>query len=617
MRRRVALWVIGLLVVDVALAVALLSRAWAHPTSVTVGGATDAPYTIWALTWVARALTHGYSPWITRSLSWPAPINLLTNATVIGLDFVLVPITLVFGPLLAYNVAATSTLAVTAWSAQVCLRRSTLVSWPAAAVGGLVAGFGPLSLVETGGDHLHVSAAFLVPPMLLGIGRLATGTTRRPILWAVAVGALAAGQLLIGEEVLAITAITVAVAIVVACRWVTWRSFLPWMALALGVFGLLAVGPLLIQYRGAGHILGELQHGDHYSNDLTAFVVPAPQFWLRTAGAAGITRAYSSEGGSYLGIPLLLVGLATCILAWRQRFVRVLGFTALAVMVLSLGSRLRVDGHRLAVPLPWALVARAPVLDSLLPVRFGIALDLLFGAMLAVALDGVARRVEQAAQRQARRRRGARRAHAASTGGSAARTARRAWAIGLCTLLAVGCLLPLFPRLPFKTTRWTIPAAFRSPSVITGLGVANNALVVLSPYPGNRDPEVEVWLAIAGDQWRSAGGSYFVPSPTGQVTIGGRPRTADVVDIQLASGALTAVRARRMASQVRAELRQDDVAAILVGPGRLRAQVVAWWTWLLGRPVVVGGLYVWILHPPPPPPPPPPSQSSADVAVAA
>jgi len=554
-------WAVGLAVVDVALAAALFARAWAHPTAVTAGARQDAPYTIWALAWVARAIGSGHSPWVTTSLSWPGGVNLLTNATLTGVGMLLAPVTALWGPLVAYNAAATGALAGTAWSAQLILRRSRLASWPAAAIGGLVAGFGPTSVVQTGGGHLHVASAFLIPPLLLGVGRLASGTARHPGRWGAAVGALAAAQLLVGEEVLATAVIAAAVAVVAARGRVDWRSVARGSVVGAGVFAVLAAAPLLVQFTGRGHINGPIQLGERYADDVSAFVVPAGHLWLRPSAADRITRHYSSEGGAYLGIPLVVAVVALVARRWRDPVVRVIGVTAATVALLSLGSRLTVVGHRYPIPLPWRLVAHLPLLQSLLPARFGVVLDLLVGALLAIALDAVA------SHRPGR---------------------PAALGLGAAAIVAVACLLPLVPRLPVRTTRWAVPAAFRFPG---RTGIPAGSVVVISPYASERDPEVEVWLAVAGDRWRTAGGTYFVPAPSGRVTIGGAARPADVIDAAMEAGHLTAAAARAHAQAVAASL--VGVAAVLAGPGPHADQVVAWWTALLGPPRTVGGVEVW------------------------
>ncbi|MHB8464385.1 MAG: hypothetical protein ACYDH6_02085 [Acidimicrobiales bacterium] len=559
------MWAIGLLIGDLALAVALFGNAWAHPSAVTIGRRTDAPYTVWAMAWVARALSHGLSPLITHALSWPGGVNLMTNATVAGLGIVLAPVTWLWGPLVAFDVAATAAFALTAWSAQLVLRRARLASWPAAAVGGLVGAFGPLSLAQQSGAHLHVTAAFLIPPLFLGLGRVVSGTARHPGRWGIAIGALAAAQLLVGEELLAIAAIVAAVAVVVvaALRYpVAWRPLAQASAVAATVFMLLATWPLWVQFAGSAHISGPIQHGSHYPNDLTGFITPNEHMWL-TGG--WVAKSFSSEGGIYLGIPLVIVAVVTAV--WRRAdlVVKVVGITAGIVAVLSFGDHLAVVGRSTGIPMPWILVGHLPLLESLIPVRVGIILDLAAGALLAVALDGAA----------ARRRRGRHFAHRRPS-------VRRALAP---VALGVVCLLPLMPKLPFPSSRWDVPAFFRSPT-----GIPDNALVVLAPYPEVIRPEVEIWLAAAGDRWRSAGGAYFVPDAAGNVTIGGTAPLAAVVENRIAKGGHSNQPER---DGVRAELRRDNVAAVIVGPGPRRDAVLAFWTSVLGPPRVTGGVAVF------------------------
>ena len=568
----------GLLVADVALAVALFAQAWAHPTAVTVGHKTDAPYTVWAMAWVARALSHGMSPWVTHALSWPTGVNLLTNATMTGVGMVLAPVTWLWGPLVAFNVAATASLALTAWTAQVVLRRTGLVSWPAAGVGGLVAGFGPTALTQASGAHLHVAAAFLVPPFLFGVGRLATGTARSPVRWGVALGLLAVGQILVGEELLAIAAITAAVGLAAAAvvRRLdpkAGKDLATGLGLAAGVFALLGAVPLWIQFRGPDHIRGPIQIGVHYANDLVGLVVPSGP--LRFKPFAGAARHFSTEGGSYLGIPLVVVAVLAARRAWSQRLVRVVALTAAVLVVLSLGSPLQVAGDRTPIWLPWGAVAHLPLLVSLLPVRFGVVLDFLAGGLLAVAMD--------LAFRWSRGRFEARGRHYA--------TAPVTFPAVLAPVaLAALCLVPLTPALPFPASRWAIPAVFRSPGLS---GIRNGALLVLGPYPGVAHPEVEMWLAVAGARWRSAGGSYFVPDATGHITIGGPAPLPDVIEASLEQGLPAAV-FEPQRQELLGVLAHDHFAAVLIGRVPHREVALKWWTGLLGPPREIDGVAVFL-----------------------
>src|SRR5581483_3971414 len=181
------------------------------------------------------------------ALSAPAGVNLMNNASAIGLGLLFAPVTVLWGPLVAFDVAALTSLAATAWSAQVAIRRGLGVRWPAAGAGGLLAGFGPVAVAQAGGAHLHVAAGFLVPPLLLGVARLAAGQARYPGRWGAAIGAVAALQLLVGEEVLAIAGVTALIAIVAATVLagpVDWRAMAQGGGVAAAVFALLAGWPL-------------------------------------------------------------------------------------------------------------------------------------------------------------------------------------------------------------------------------------------------------------------------------------------------------------------------------------------------------------------------------------
>ncbi|GAC1312442.1 MAG: hypothetical protein NVSMB12_02450 [Acidimicrobiales bacterium] len=542
-------WAAALGILDLALAVGLGWPAWAHPASVTVGGRQDAPYIVWAFAWVARAASTGTSPWVTTHLSWPGGVNLLSNATATGLGLVLAPVTRVWGPLVSFNVAATAATAGTAWSAQLVWRR-VRGSWPAAGIGGLVAGFGPTALAQTGGGHLHVTAAFLVPPLLLGAGRLASGTADHPRRWGVAIGLLAAAQVLVGEELLAIAAVAAALGVIAAGRRIRWRPLLEGGLVAGLAFAVAAGYPLWVQFCGTAHISGPIQAGDLYRNDLAGFVVPIRQVWLGSGWSAGLLRHFSTEGSAYLGVPLVLVAMVVAFRRRRDPLTRVVAVTAIGLAVLALGSHLVVAGHRTGIGLPWALLAHQPLLESLLPVRFGVALDLAFGALLAVAIDD-----------------------------------RPGWR---GAAVAVVCLLPLLPALPFRSTRWTVPPFFSSTTPL----VRDGALVVVSPYPSQANPAIEVWLAEAGARWRSGGGAYVVPDGGRRVTIGGPVAVADAVDIRLAEGVPAAALAP-LRAQVRADLGVRHVDAVIVGPGTHRDEVIRWWTDLLGPPRSTGGVELW------------------------
>src|SRR5439155_15851733 len=97
-----------------------------------------------------------------------------------------------------------------AFVAYVAIRRIT-GSVPGALVGGAVYGFSPFMLVH-GLGHAQLIIALFPPLVLLLLHDLGTGR-RSPRSAGLLLGAAAAAQLLTGEEILAMTALTAAVGV--------------------------------------------------------------------------------------------------------------------------------------------------------------------------------------------------------------------------------------------------------------------------------------------------------------------------------------------------------------------------------------------------------------------
>ena len=123
------------------------SNVWRHPTSTTTCGCGDSSLFTWFIEWPAYAISHGLDPFFSTAMHVPGGVNLLANTSVIGLGFVLAPVTWLFGPVASLNVALTLAPVLSALSMFILLRR--WVSWtPAAFIGGLLYGFSPFILVS-------------------------------------------------------------------------------------------------------------------------------------------------------------------------------------------------------------------------------------------------------------------------------------------------------------------------------------------------------------------------------------------------------------------------------------------------------------------------------------
>jgi hypothetical protein len=165
------------------------------------------------------------------------------------------PVTELLGLPVTVTTLYTLALALSAWFASIAFRRYVR-SYPAALLGGLVYGFSPAMIAQSS-SHLHLTLGAVLPPLLLLLlDELLVRQRHNPLLVGAALGALAAAQVLIGEELLAFTGIAAAAMVVTLLvmfpRQVPARAGrgLLGIGAAAVVFAALAAWPLAFQSWG-------------------------------------------------------------------------------------------------------------------------------------------------------------------------------------------------------------------------------------------------------------------------------------------------------------------------------------------------------------------------------
>jgi hypothetical protein len=365
-------------------------RVLADPGSRYVGGLTTDPQVfIWSLAWWPHAILHGLNPFVTRELWVPLGVNLAWTQTAPALAIVLAPVTLVAGPIVAYNIAALAMPALTAWTAFLLCRRLTRAVWPAL-VGGYLFGF---STFVIGGTlaHVQTTAVFLIPLVVLCLLQFFDGELSRRGL-ALRLGALLAAQALIETEILFTTTLALAVALaLVAISMPERRARLVSLALPLaGAYALAAVvaSPVLY-YLVAGEATENPPGSGAFVGDLVNFVVPthveAIGWW-----AGHLTRPFpgnDAERGTYIGIPALLIVALFARRRWRTETGRFLLLAFALGVFATLGSWLTVDGHQL-ISLPWIHLGSRPLFENVMPVRFSLYTALVTAVIVALWVAG-------------------------------------------------------------------------------------------------------------------------------------------------------------------------------------------------------------------------------------
>ncbi|MBV8526872.1 MAG: hypothetical protein JOZ75_01005 [Candidatus Dormibacteraeota bacterium] len=559
-----ALWA---LVIYGAGAFLLTSAAWHDPSNSWPGGCCDPQQSAWFLRWAPYALAHGINPFVTYQLNSPDGVNLMWNASFMALGIIASPITLLFGPVVAYNVLISAGMALGGWFTYFVVRRYTSgVAGPM--VAGAIYAFSPYT-TQQAILHLQVMFTVLVPLFVLVLDSLFIRRSRPPWVLGALLGLLAALQLLIFEEILATLTIFVVVGLVALGwgRWTDVRERLASGVEALGAaaltFVVLCAWPLYVQFLGPQRIHGAVQDTNAFSTDLLNLVLPTQYQRVSPAAATVISQHFSGldgEATAYIGLPLLILLVAFVATHWRDIRVRTASVVAGVALIFSLGPHLHIGGQSTGWPLPWWPFAQLPLLQDALPSRLSLYMWLGIAVLVAIA-------VETAIHAQCWRR---------TAAGLAA------IAVSLAAILPAG----------LGVWQADTPAFFQS---YARHGIPASSVVLIAPFfRDGAGASPMLWAAVAGGGVRMPEAYAFIPAPDGTPMYGPPATNLSTIMEQIQDTGVVIIARGPERDAVAGELSRLQITHIIVGPMDKRAQMVAFFTDLLGRePQNVGGVQLW------------------------
>ncbi|HEX8860185.1 MAG TPA: hypothetical protein VGC06_14050 [Actinomycetes bacterium] len=349
---------------------------------------------VWFLKWDQVAIAHGHDPLYSQYLNVPAGVNLMWNTSLLLPGAPLAGLTAWLGPAFTYNLLVTLALPLSGWAAYLVFRRY-VTSQLAAGAGGLLYGFSPYMLAHSLG-HLHLILAVSPPLLLALLDEVLVRQRFAPWLLGVALGVVAAAQLLTAEELLAseLLVATATLCLLLLLHPRRARAHAPYAGKTLviaAVVGLALVAwPLWVQFRGPVRPQTPIQHPGVAVTDLANLVVPTRLQRFAPAGAVAVSDRFTGNGtewDGYLGVPLLLLVGGIAVRWWRRPLVRLTSLLALGLTVASFGPRLHVAGRITRIHLPWRAIQAVPVLDNVMPNRLMLYAFLLAGLLVAVFLD--------------------------------------------------------------------------------------------------------------------------------------------------------------------------------------------------------------------------------------
>ncbi len=538
------------------------------------------------MAWPAWAMAHLHNLFFSGAVNVPGGANLLSNTSGTLVGVVLAPVTWVFGPVTATNVALTLAPALSAWACFAAVR--PLVTWKAGAIpAGFVYGYS--AAMVTALAYGHVSVTFLVVPPLLfttlhEIVIRQEHSVRRDGL---VLAALLVAQFLISPEVLVMCLLfgTVGLLAVMAVGWRQVRTraghALPSLGLAAGVTVALLAYPAWYGVAGPQSVSGLLFPLAPVLGVPLSGVL-APGQYAAIGGELVRFGGYLGRTGppaDYVGGGVVAAALAATVVGRRRPLTWLLLLLAAVTLLLALGAYLEGAPGWLGHPwLPWQALWRLPVLKEILPDQFAPFLALFLAFLLAVGLDAL-----YVAHR-----------------GPASWVARhvRPVTAAATALVAVAAVVPVFVTfdVPLTVVPLRIPAYVRD--VAPTLPADTVLLTVPFAFSGSAQPML--WQAVDGFHFRLAGAALKTPDASGGPVGPGAPGSARRIlsDLTVLGGPEPTGTPAQVAA-VRRAIGQWRVGEVVVidGPGRDPVYASGFLTMVLGTaPAYVHGAWVWPLQ---------------------
>ncbi len=575
-------------------AVVLWWHVWSgHPSSVLTCGCGDPAQEVWFMAWPAWAIAHLHNVFFSSAVNVPHGANLLSNTSGTLVGIVAAPVTWLFGPVLATNVALTLAPALSAWACFAAVR--PLVTWKTAAIPAALV-FGYSSAIVTSLTFGHVSVTVLViPPFLFTtlyeiVIRQEKSVPRDGLL----LSALLIVQFFISPEILVMCLVlsVVGLAAVVVAGWRQLRRrarhALPALALGCGLTLVVLAYPTWYGLAGPEAVSGVLFALAPISGvPLSGLLAPGnyaaqANEYIRFGGYLG--RA--GPPPDYVGPGVVLVALGSAVIGWRRPLTWLLVLLAAVTFWLALGGYLIAAPSWLGHPwLPWRNLSMLPILKEILPDQFAPLLTLFLAFLIAVGLDVL---------HGTRWRPGSWPAWK--------RTVIAAVATVAVTAVAVGPVLATFEA-PLRVVRVHTPAYLRSSAPT----LPADDVVLTVPFAVSGSAQPMLWQATQSMHFNLAGAALKTPGSLGRPIGAGAPGSARriLTDLTISGSPLPTGTTAELAVVRQALLAWQVDQVVITGPSRDPTYASGFFTMAIGvAPIFERDAWVWTIAPGGPSTPP-------------
>lgn len=343
----------------------------------------DAYYQLFYINWIKYSLFHGLNPLVTNYITYPMYYLSVWLTSSIMNSFLFFPTTIMYGPILTRNVIFITAPVFGAISMFALLRILRFHSF-SSLLGGYIFGFSTYEVTQIT-NNIQLICIFPIPLLaILFVKSVRDDKTskKRVAGYAILLSYLLWQSLELFTTATIFASILILLFIIFNKSIIRPKVFIL-KEIAISYIMVLLTSSIFFIYiiQGVRYIHGPLNSSITYSTDLLNFFIPTNMTLILGQYFDVITKSFTADSGentAYIGLVLLGI-VAFCAFENWDRKVIVKGaefevfkpfllFTII-LMVLSLGSRLHLDGYVTDINLPWVLFSFPPVYSAM-PDRF-------------------------------------------------------------------------------------------------------------------------------------------------------------------------------------------------------------------------------------------------------
>jgi len=347
---------------------------------------------IWYLNWWPWAITRGLNPFITHYIWAPSGENLIFTNLFPTVAIIGGPITLIFGPIMTYNIFAMLALPLTAYSTFLLLRYITKDSL-ASFVGGYLFGFSSYELGQFLG-HMNLYLTFLIPLILLSVIKRYHGVISR-LLFIILLAICVALEVEISSEIAFTLTLFGFISIIIFYLFANKEIRHKIIKLGLDIvvayfFAAVLLSPFIYYLINGFFNLAPKGSTSQFSADLLNYIIPTPVTRFGRTIFENIASRFTgnySEEGAYLGIILIMVAIFSIKEQLKNWWGKAIAIIAVVLFVSSLGPYLHINGIITKIPLFWELFANLPIFHDVLPTRLTMYVFLIVSILIALWLS--------------------------------------------------------------------------------------------------------------------------------------------------------------------------------------------------------------------------------------